>query len=214
MNDNHFTIQHEKVRVSIFERIVPFAAFGLAALAGGVGGWMIISLMNALRMNENAGISAIAGGMAEYTIYPLVLLYAAAALGVVAICVAIGRLVIQTKTASPSGISYIVLGFLSLVPIGLVWNAGRLIISVLDGSSREGIGELGATVVEYCWASVIVTPVVLFVLLAWAVIPFKARPGKRFGPLIALVVMEIAVVAVAVLFQLRIAELWRMNAAA
>lgn len=213
MNDNNSTTQPERVRVSIFERIVPFAAFGLAATAGGIGGWMIIALMTSLAQNENAGIGAVSGGLAEYMIYPLVLLYAAAAMGVVGICVAIGRMVFTTSTSSPSGISYIILGVLSLIPLGLVWNAGGIIIDVLYGTSTYGLGELGVTVFERSWASIIATPVVLFVLLAWAVIPFKARPGRRFGPLIALVVMEIVLVAVAAMFQLRVAELWRINMA-
>src|SRR5687767_5976130 len=108
MDQNNPTIQPERVRVSIFERIVPFASLALAAVGGAAGGWSIISLMNALRAAETAGIGAVAGGLAEYTWFPLGFLYAACALGVVAICVAIGRLVIETKTSSPSGISYIV----------------------------------------------------------------------------------------------------------
>jgi hypothetical protein len=211
--ENNITIQPERVRVSIFERIVPFAAMALAAVGGGAGGWMIISLMNTLRTVENVGIGAIAGGLAEYTWFPLGFLYAAAALGVVAICVAIGRLVIQTKTASPSGISYLVLGLLSLVPLAFVWQSGSMIISVLDGTTKEGIGESGSTVAEYCLYAMIATPVVLIILLAWSLIPFKAKPGRRFGPIIALVVMEIVLFAVAVMFQLRVAELWRINMA-
>lgn len=213
MIENNTTIQPEKVRVSIFERIVPFAAFGLAAVGGAVGGWMIISLMNTLRAVENVGIAAIAGGLAEYTWYPLGFLYAACALGVVAICVAIGRLVIQTKTASPSGISYLVLAIQSLVPVALVWQSGSMIISVLDGSMTEGIGESGATLVTYCTIAMIAAPIILIILLAWSLIPFRARPGRRFGPLIALIVMEIALVAITVTFQLRVFELMRINAA-
>ncbi len=53
---------------------------------------------------------------------------------------------------------------------------------MLVGTVNEGLGELGATLAERCWVAIIATPVVLFVLLAWAVIPFKARPGRRFGP--------------------------------
>ncbi len=118
MIDNNLTIQPAKVRVSIFERIVPLAAFALAAAAGGVGGALIISLLNTLYWAESAGKGALSGGLAEYTIYPLALLYAVAALGVVGICVAIGRMVISTSTSSPSGVSYIILGVLSLIPLG------------------------------------------------------------------------------------------------
>lgn len=211
MIENNTTTQPERVRVSIFERIVPFASLGLAAVGGGVGGWLIISLMNALRQNENAGIGALAGGLAEYSVIPLVFLYAASALGVVAICVAIGRLVIQTKTASPSGISYIVLGILSLVPAAFVWQSGSIIISVLDGSSREGMGELGATIATYCTIAMIAAPIILVILLAWSLIPFKSLPGRRFGPIICLILVEILLVAVAIAFQLRIHELYTLR---
>jgi hypothetical protein len=211
MIDNNSTTQPERVRVSIFERIVPLAAFGLAAAAGGIGGWTIISLITAIAQNENAGKAALSGGLAEYTIYPLVFLYAACALGVVGICVAIGRMVITTSTASPSGVSFIVPGILSLVPIALVWNAGGMIMGIFDGTAKVVAGEFGSTIAAYCTAAMIAAPIILFVLLAWAVIPFRARPGRRFGPLIALVVMEIVLVVVAVMFQLRVAELWRIN---
>jgi hypothetical protein len=211
MINNNSSTQPERVRVSIFERIVPFAAFGLAAVAGGIGGALIISLLNTLYWAESAGKGSLSGGLAEYTIYLLIFLYAAAALSVVGICVAIGRMVISTSTASPSGISYVILGVLSLVPVGLVWNAGSIILGTLNGTAAGNMAELGATVVERSWAAIIATPVVLLVLLAWAVIPFKARPGRRFGPLIALVVIQILLVVVAVLFQLRVSELWRIN---
>ncbi len=213
MIDNNTTIQPERVRVSIFERIVPLAAFGLAAAAGGIGGWMIITLMTSLAQNENAGIGAVSGGLAEYTIYPLVFLYAAAALGVVGICVAVGRMVFGKQTSSPSGISYLVLGLISLFPAAVVWGAGTAIIRVLNNTSTTHPSLIGATILDWSYAAIIVTPIILFLLLAWSLIPFKARPGRRFGPLIALVLMQILLFAAAVMFQLRVAELWRINMA-
>lgn len=207
MIDNNTTIRPERVRVSIFERIVPFSAFALAAIGGAAGGWSIISLMTTMSHAENIGKAALAGGLAEYTWFPLGFLYAAAALGVVAICVAIGRLVVETKTASPSGISYIVLGILSLVPVAFVWQAGRMMIGVLDGSETENIGQLGTVVAEYCVYAMVATPIVLVILLAWSLIPFKSKPGRRFGPIICLVIVEVVLVAAAVAFQLRIFEL-------
>lgn len=211
MIENNTTIQPERVRVSIFERIVPFASLALAALGGAAGGWAIISVITAIRQSETAGIGAVATGLAEMGMLPLVFLYGAAALGVVAICVAIGRLVIQTKTASPSGISYLVLGILSLVPAAFAWQAGSIIISLLDGTTEYGLGESGSAVASYCWATLISTPVVLFVLLAWSLIPFKAKPGRRFGPLICLILVEILLVTVAVAFQLRIQGLYTLG---
>lgn len=205
------TTQPDKVRVSIFERIVPFAAFGLAALAGGVGAYLILSLMNALSAAESAGTAAISGGLAEYTMYPLVLLYLAAAVGVVGICVAVGRMGFAEQTASPSGISYIVLGGLSLVPIGLVWYAGTIIIRVTTGTYRGEAMLAGNVVSELTVAAMVIAPIVLVVLLAWSLIPFKARPGRRYLPLIALVLMQIVLFVVAAMFQLRVAELWRIN---
>lgn len=211
MLENYMEIPPERVRVSIFERIVPFSALALAAVGGAAGGWSIISLMNTLREAESAGIAAVAGGLAEYTWFPLIFLYVAAALGVVAICVAIGRLVIETKTASPSGISYIVLGLLSLIPVGLVWRSGTLIISVLNGTSTNNIEKLGYTVGEYCLYSMIAAPVILVILLAWSLIPFKSNPGRRLGPIICLVVVEFLLVVAAVMFQMRIYELIQLR---
>jgi phage shock protein PspC (stress-responsive transcriptional regulator) len=89
MIDNNATIQPEKVRVSIFERIVPFGAFGLAALAGGLGSYLIVDMFRTLAAAKNAGIAGVSGGLAEYMTVSLVLLYASCALGFVGICVAI-----------------------------------------------------------------------------------------------------------------------------
>jgi hypothetical protein len=121
-------------------------------------------------------------------------------------------MVFGEKTASPSGISYILLGTLSLVPVGIRWYSGSIIIGVIAGTSVREAGLVGSTVAEMSIAAMVITPVVLFVLLAWSLIPFKAKPGRRFLPLIALVVMEIALIATAAMFQLRVAELWRITA--
>ncbi len=209
MINNNTTIPPERVRVSIFERIVPFGAMAVAVFAGQIGAYLIAKMLLVPADAENLGVAALSGGLAEQTVYPLVLLYAAAALGIVAICVAIGRLVIATKTASPSGISYIVLGILSLVPVALVWNAGSLIISVLVG--RSTLSVLGLDVAVYCFEASIVAWPILLVLLAWSLIPFKSRPGRRFGPIICLVLIEIMLLAAAVAFQLRIYELYTIR---
>ncbi|HLA96629.1 MAG TPA: hypothetical protein VK612_12975, partial [Pyrinomonadaceae bacterium] len=134
-----------------------------------------------------------------------------AALGVVAICVAIGRLLIETKTASPSGISYIVLAILSLMPIVLVWQAGSLNLPVLYETAGSNLGELGTTILQYSYAALIATPIILVILLAWSLIPFKSRSGRRFGPIICLILVEIMLVTAAVAFQLRVFELYTIR---
>jgi hypothetical protein len=211
MIDNNTTIQPAKVRVSIFERIVPFAAMALAAIGGAVGGYLIIFMMNILKTNENAGIGAVSGALAEYTTYQLIFFYASSLIGLIAVAVAVGRLMIESKTSSPSGLSYLALVILALLPVGLVWHAGGLIISVLNGTSQYNIGMIGASIADYSWVSVIITPIIIFVLLAWSLIPFKAVPGRRFGPLIAVVIVEIMLVTVTIAFQLRVFELYRIN---
>jgi hypothetical protein len=213
MMDSDTTTASKKVRVSIFERIVPFAAFGLAALAGGIGSYMIVYMFRTLAAAENAGKSAVSGGLAEMTLVPLILIYAGCALGVLGICIAIGRMVITTNTSSPSGFSYIVLGLLSLLPLAIVWRVGTITIDIVIGTSTNDAGLAGASIAEMCIAAMVSTPIILLLLLAWSLIPFRARPGRRFGPLIALVVTEIALVTVAVMYQLRLVELWRINAA-
>jgi hypothetical protein len=205
--------KQEKVRVSIFERIVPFAAFALAAIAGGAGAFLIVELFNTLAAVENAGVAAIAGGLAEYMLVPLVLLYASVGLGIVGICVAIGRMVLATTTASPSGLSYLMLGLLSLVPAAIVYHSGTATIGVITNTTDSDPAMTGAAAGEWAVAAMMITPIVLLVLLACSLIPFRARPGRRFGPLIALVLMELVLITAAAMYQLRVAELWRINAA-
>jgi hypothetical protein len=203
----------ERSRVSIFERIVPFASFALASLGGSFGGWLILDLLDTLSHVENVGIGTVAGGLAEYTVLPLLFFYAAVGIGILGICVAIGRIAIASKTSSPSGISYVVLGLMSLIPAAFVWQAGSIIISVLDGTGGGSMSDFGSTLTTYSRIAMFSTPFILAGLLAWSLIPFKARHGRRFGPVIALVFIQLILVAVAVAFQLRIAELWRLNLA-
>lgn len=200
----------ERVRVSIFERIVPFSALALAALAGGSGGAAILWMLDVLRSAETAGRAALAGGLAENTLVPLVLLYASTALGIVAILVTVGRLFIKTSTASPSGISYLVLGILSMLPIGLVWFAGSTVMRVLDVNSTESMVELGPIATNCSTAAIAITAILLFILLAWSLIPFKSRPGRRIGPVISLLIVELALIVVTIVFQLRVLELNRI----
>lgn len=57
----------------------------------------------------------------------------------------------------------------------------------------------------------VIAPITLVMLLAWSLIPFEARAGRRYLPLIALVLMHIVLFAAAAMFQLRVAELWQIN---
>jgi hypothetical protein len=213
MLDDDGRTQQEKVRVSILERILPFAAFGLAAIAGGSGAFLIIELFNTLAAAENAGVAAVAGGLAEYMTVPLIVLYASVGLGIIGICVAVGRMVFATTTSSPSGISYLVLGLISLVPAAIVYRAGTATIGVITNTTDADPGSTGAAAGQWAVTAIVITLMVLPALLAWSLMPFKARPGRRFGPLIALVLMEIALITAAAIYQLRVAELWRINAA-
>lgn len=208
MNDPNPTV---KARISIFERIVPFSALALAASGGAAGAFTIFRLLDTLQHAENAGPAAIAGGLAEATLLPLGLFYASVILGIIGILVAVGRMIVKTSTASPSGVSYLVLGIISLIPAGLIWQAGGLMMTVFEPSEGQNMIETGASVASYITAALIVTPFILLGLLVWSLVPFKARMGRRFGPLACLIFIQILLFATAAAFQWRLIQLWELN---
>jgi hypothetical protein len=121
-----------------------------------------------------------------------------AVLGLAAMGVAIYRMFAKTTTASPSGISYLTLGLLSLVPAVIVWRAATLALTVLNmDASDPNYVSITYWAETYVLGGLISTPIILILLLAFSLIPFKSKPGRRFGPIIALATMELIIIAAA-----------------
>jgi len=204
----------EKLRVSILERIVPMLAFALAALGGGASAFLLFRLFWALQRAENAGVATVATGLAESNLAVLVGLYLALAAGFFAIATAFIRMFTAKKTASPPGSLYLIPGLLALLPAGLVWYVESLTIIVLLGISSpggHGMADVLGIINTLLIAAMIAGPIIILILVALAIVPFSARSGRKFGPLLVLLLIGVLYVAAALAFQYRNLYLYKMS---
>lgn len=193
-----------KFKVSISARLIAALAYMIPALGGALSSLSLINVMQALRENESAGMTALFNGLAEATVPVLGSLYLGAVCGFIVIVVLIARMFMQTKTASPAGWFFVLCGLLFLVPAGLFLEAESMIIEVLTAPvSLEGAAEVGATVSTFSILSVGSALIVFIALLLMSVLPFSKRSKPRWSPLIAAVIVEFLIIAAVIVFQWR-----------
>lgn len=201
----------EKFKVSISARLIAAFAYMIPALGGALSSLYLMSMMQAMRSNESAGITVVLYALAESTIPVLGSLYLGVTAGFVVIIVLIARMFMQTKTASPSGWFFVLCGFLFLVPAGLFLEAESMIIEVLTAPiSSEGVAGVGATVSTFLILSVISALFVFIILLLMSVLPFSKRSKPKWSPLITAVIVEFLIIAAIIVFQWR--YLWLAKA--
>lgn len=188
-----------RARVSIFERLVPSLAFTACAASGAIGGILILRLFESVRANDDDGFGgSFFAEASDIVIIVGLLLLAAVAIGGIALLVSVIRIFTTTKTASPPGALFLVLGLLSLLPPLLV----HFILHILEKTTpREGgIWAVETTVTALCYVAPAIAVVVIFGLFAFTFIPFNSRPGRKVSPTICLFVIEILTIALLVIF--------------
>ena len=119
------------LKVSILARLISTLSYTIPAIGGALSSIFLMNAMRALRENETAGVTAVMRGLAEATIPVLGSLYLGVFCGIAVIAVLVGRMIVQTKTASPPSWFFVISGILFLVPAGLFCEAESLIIEVL-----------------------------------------------------------------------------------
>jgi hypothetical protein len=163
---------------------------------------LLMRVMEAISSVEAAGISAVAGGIAEAGLPIIVALYLAICVGFAGIVVSVIRTFISTTTASPSAWFFLIAGGLSLTPILLVWKAQSLLVAGMTGRS---IFQAAASI-QLCLTLTLVTTAVLpFMLLVASLAPLPSimRAKRTYAPMLVLVLMEIAMIGMVVGFQVR-----------
>lgn len=200
----------ERVRVSILEKLFPSLSFALAAVGGAAGAITIQSVFRALRVAETAGAAAIIGGMAEVNLVMAVFLGLAALVGVIGIVVAAARMFTENRTSSPSGVFYLVPAGLSLVPPLLTGYAASLPVSAVRIPPSGGISALADTIGVLCWAAIGTSILALLLLAVYTFVPFGSRTGRKFTPLVFLLLIEGAVAAFAVAFLFELRMCWSL----
>jgi len=196
--------------VSILARVAPVFSYGLPALGAAVSALMLINVFRAMRNAEAAGIGAVAGGIREANIPIVVTLYLGVALGFAGIAVGLIRMFTTTTTATPSSWFFLITGIIGLVPVVLLWEAQSLLLGVIFGRAAGGVAEVARQVSLLSMLTMLLGALSILILLVTAFVPLPRilSAKRKWAPVVMLLLMETAVIAMTVLFHLRNAWLW------
>jgi hypothetical protein len=197
-------------RASILARIAPAISYALPTLGAAISALLFINVMQAMRNAETAGIAAVAAGVSETNIAILVSLYLAIAVGFIGIVVVGIRLLTSTRTVTPSAWFYLITGVIGLVPMFALWQAQSLLLEVIFGMS-SGVVTVASQINLLLMLTISMAAVSILTLLVSTFVPLPRvlRAKRKWAPLIVLVLVEIAVIAMAVAYHLRTAWLYR-----
>ena len=203
--------QPTPTRVSIIARLVPAFSYALPALGAAVSAMLLLGVLRAMRNAEGAGIGAVAGGISEANVAILATLYLAIFVGAAGVVIGLVRLFTATVTASPSAWYYLIGGILGLLPMFALWYAQSLLLdAIFPHSTGAGVSEVAGQITLFSIVAIVLGGVSILILLASSFVPLPAiLHGKRkWAPLISLLVMESAIIAMTVVYHLRTAWLY------
>jgi hypothetical protein len=204
-------IEPTPTRVSIIARIVPALSYALPALGAAVSALLLLSVLRAMRNAESAGIGAVAGGISEANVAILVTLYLAIFIGGAGVVIGLVRLFTTTTTASPSAWYYLIAGLLGMAPMFALWRAQSLLLdAIIPRLTGAGVSDVAGQITLFSIVAIVLGGVSILILLASPFVPLPAilRAKRKWAPLIALLVMETAIIAMTVVYHLRTAWLY------
>jgi hypothetical protein len=170
-----------------------------------------LGVLRAMRNAEGAGIGAVAAGISEANLAILLTLYLAIFVGAAGVVIGLVRLFTTTTTASPSALYYLIAGSLGLVPMFALWYAQSLLLdAIFPQSTGAGVSEVAGQITLFSIVAIVLGGVSILIVMASSFLPLPAILwGKRkWAPLIALLVMESAIIAMTVVYHLRTAWLY------
>lgn len=197
-------------RVSILARVAPALSYALPALGAAISALMLINVFQAMRNAEAAGIGAVSAGIREANLPIVVTLYLGVVLGFAGIVVGLVRMFTTTTTSTPSAWYFLITGIVGLVPILLLWEAQSLLLGVIFGRSPGGVVEVARQVSLLAMMTMLLGVVSILILLVSAFVPLPRilHAKRKWAPVVMLLLMETAVIAMTALFHLRNAWLW------
>jgi hypothetical protein len=203
-------IQPTPPHVSIIARIVPALSYALPALGAGVSAMLLLNVLRAMRNAEAAGIASVAAGLSEANIAILVTLYLAIFIGGAGVVIGLVRLFTTTVTASPSAWYYLITGVLGLLPMFALWFAQSLLLDAIFSRTGAGVSEVAGQITLFSIVAMVLGVVSILILLASSFVPLPAvlRAKRKWAPLIMLLVMETAIIAMTAVYHLRTAWLY------
>ena len=191
-------------RVSILARLVPSFSYAIPMLGAALSALFLLGVIRAMRYAKAAGIAAVAGGMAEANLAVAVALYLAIFVGFIGIVVMVIRSFMSTTTASPAAWFFLITGIISLIPLILLWEAQSLLVAAISPGGG-GIVHFASNIRLYLSLTLVASAVLVLILLIASLIPLPEilRSKRNWAPLIVLVLMELALIGMAVAFQVR-----------
>ncbi|HVF46400.1 MAG TPA: hypothetical protein VNA17_02425 [Pyrinomonadaceae bacterium] len=196
--------------MSIVERLVPSLSFAVAALSGAAAAMWLQMVLRAMRNAENAGYTAFYNAMAEVYAIGGISLMIALALGLVGIATSAARMFTANRTASPTGVLFLLPAGICLVPALLVDYAGWLAVSAVNTPGSPGISGIAVTISVLNWAAVGTVVLAFLILAMFSFIPFRSRKGRKFSPVLCLIFIEVVIAALAVSFLLGLRMCWSL----
>lgn len=195
-------------RVSVAARLVPAVAFIIVAAGAVLSALYIRNTFLAMRNAETAGVAAVAEGLAGSNLFMLIALYVAIVCGFIGILLFVARLFMETKTVAPSAWFFVFITAVGLLPTALLWTAESMTIDAVI--RRTGIMPSASTINLLLILSMSAAPLSILLILGGSVWPLSSASRRKWGPLVALVVMVLVLIVIAITFQVR--TLWLYQA--
>lgn len=197
-------------RVSILARVAPALSYALPALGAAISALMLINVFRAMRNAEAAGLGAVSAAISEANLAVVVTLYLGVILGFAGVVIGLVRMFTTVNTATPSAWFFLMTGIVGLLPILLLWEAQSLLLGVIFGRSPGGVVEVARQVTLLSMMTMLLGAVGILILLVSAFVPLPRilYAKRKWAPVVILLLMETAVIAMTVLYHLRTAWLW------
>lgn len=201
---NGGTVEQSKLKVSI-----PALVYLIPLIGAALSAFFQFDMMQRWIAQKGVGAEVIFAVLAESMFPVLVSLYLQIVLGFVVCIILIVRMVMETKTASPSGWFFLLGGILCLIPLIILFEAQSMAIEVLIVSGPDGVLEIGTIVNILLILIMVALPITFIILIALSVIPFSTKKNPKWSSLITAVLVQFLIIAVTVAYQLRFLWLYK-----
>lgn len=203
------------LKVSVLARVVPSLSYLLAALGAGVSAMLITGVMRAMRFAEAAGVSAVAGGLAEANVPVLIVLYLGVVCGLAGVILIAARLSVTTTTVTPGAWFLFVGGALGLLPLALLWHVESILMQILTPATTPGggIAAIASSIQLLLTLIMIAAPITIVILIVGSVWPMYSSARPKWAPLLASMLIEGLLVVATLAFQFRTSWLFSLAAA-
>lgn len=197
-------------RVSIIARMVPVISLCLPLIGEASCAVLLLGVLNAMRSAEMAGIASVTGGMAAANLAMTISLYLGIFVGPTGIVVMAMRALTATMTISPSASFFALVNLLTLIPLIFLWEAQSYFFEGING---RNISLVAPNIFLFLKLTIGASAALAPILLIASFIPLTSlfRARQKWVPVVLLVLIEVAMIGTAVVFQVRTSWLHRAS---